>query len=396
LTPPLINCEAGLVFELAELTGIYVLTPDTIHNSSSDNCNSPITYSINRDTLTCEDLGIVNVTLYAEDVSGNLDSCQTTISVIYETPPNPTVTPGDTLLCNGESPEIVLNNSFQNIKFVWTVSGSPNITGYTPIDSVFGSVPFTISENLFNNSNNVQSVDYDITPYPYSGAGSGSPICASGYDTTITIYVNPTPNVGISAPDTVICDGEITTISINNPHVTLMGSWLYNLDVTSDAEISGATSDQTGITTGLFNETLTNSDTVVHKVIYHFTPRITPDDGGADCLNGLDTTITVWVNPVPEIRVSTDTVICDGDAVTINIRNPNNPIRGDWKYDLDVTAETEIGGESSDLIDLDGTSITETLTNSDTVVHYVDYNFTPKIFNDDGAAVSCPNGQLAV
>ena len=44
--------------------------------------------------------------------------------------------------------------------------------------------------------------------------------------------------------------------------------------------------------------------------------------------NGMDTTIIIWVNPTPEIRISTDTVICDGDVVTINIDNPNNPDPG--------------------------------------------------------------------
>ncbi len=128
------------------------------------------------------------------------------------------------------------------------------------------------------------------------------------------------------------------------------------------------------------------------KCEYHFTPRITPDDGGLDCENGSDTTVTIWVNPTPEIRISTDTVVCDGEVVTINVGNPNNPIRGDWKYNLVVTAEPEIGGAHPGGPDLDFAALPETLTNSDTISHYVDYEFTPLIYNDDGAVVSCPNG----
>ncbi len=42
-----------------------------------------------------------------------------------------------------------------------------------------------------------------------------------------------------------------------------------------------------------------------------------------------------------------------------------------------VTAEPEIGGAHPGGPDLDLTALPETLTNSDTVVHYVDYQFTP-------------------
>ena len=89
MTPPIISCEVGLLFQLEESSGIYILTPDTILNSGSDNCSSIITYSIDRDTLNCEDLGTVDITLTAEDPSGNITSCLTPITVVYETPPNP-------------------------------------------------------------------------------------------------------------------------------------------------------------------------------------------------------------------------------------------------------------------------------------------------------------------
>ena len=143
----------------------------------------------------------------AMDISGNIASCQTTITVIYETPPNPTVTPGDIVLCNGESPEIELDNSFQNIKFVWSVSASSEVSGFNPLDSTFGAFPFTISENIYNSSDNAQPVDYTFTIYPYSGNGPGSAICANGYDQTIRIWVNPTPGITADAPD-MICNDD--------------------------------------------------------------------------------------------------------------------------------------------------------------------------------------------
>ena len=260
-------------------------------------------------------------------------------------------------------------------------------------DGEYDIITDDISDQLINRTSTVQQISYKLNAKLRDDrVGNNYGYCEHSVDTTIVIWVNPIPDIQASTLDSVICNGDLITINITNPNNPIRGTWLYDLDVTPDPGITGASPDQLGIATTLINEALTNNDTTVQKVIYHFTPRIDPDDGGADCLDGMDTTIIIWVNPTPQIRISTDTVICDGDVVTINITNPNIPIRGDWKYDVEVTAEPEIGGESPDQADLDGPTFEETLTNSDTVVHYVDYTFTPKIYNDDGAVVSCPNG----
>ena len=61
------------------------------------------------------------------------------------------------------------------------------------------------------------------------------------------------------------------------------------------------------------SQTLFNSDTIVHKVEYHFYPRKTIDDS-LICAGGNDTTIVIWVNPTPEIRLSaSDLEICSGE-----------------------------------------------------------------------------------
>jgi len=53
------------------------------------------------------------------------------------------------------------------------------------------------------------------------------------------------------------------------------------------------------------------------------------------------------VNPTPQIRVSADTVLCNGETSTIAVRNPNTSVHGTWVYDLVVSAESEIDGERS-------------------------------------------------
>ena len=124
-------------------------------------------------------------------------------------------------------------------------------------------------------------------------------VVPTGLIPLIRIWVNPTPEIRVSAQDTVICDGENFTINVDNPNAPVRGNWKYDLQVTADPEIQGPDLNPTGITTSSFNITLENTDTVVHKVEYRFIPRITPDDNGVDCGNGLDTTIVIWVNPTP-------------------------------------------------------------------------------------------------
>ncbi|RLD65873.1 MAG: hypothetical protein DRI98_14245, partial [Bacteroidetes bacterium] len=240
----------------------------------------------------------------------------------------------------------------------------------------------------------VHYVDYRFTPKIYNDDGAAV-ACFNG-DTTIRIWVNPTPGIYVNASDSVLCNGDTTILTVRNPNIPIRGNWMYDLEVTADSEITGYTGDLTGVITPSLTEILTNSDTIVHRVWYHFTPRITPDDMGIECGNPRDTTIVIWVNPTPEIRVSSDTVICTGETVDISIRNPNDPIYGAWRYDLDVSAEPEIGGERASDIDLAFISISETLTNSDSVAHYVDYTFTPKIYNHGGLVPPCTNGDTTI
>jgi gliding motility-associated-like protein len=82
-----------------------------------------------------------------------------------------------------------------------------------------------------------------------------------------------------------------------NPNIMVRGQWIYDLKVTADAGISGNTVNGTYTSATNLTETLTNSDNIIHKVVYRFIPRIVPDDGGSDCVNGIEKSITIWVYP---------------------------------------------------------------------------------------------------
>ena len=65
-------------------------------------------------------------------------------------------------------------------------------------------------------------------------------------------------------------------------------------------------------------------------MIYHFIPRIAPSDFQADCENGRDTIITIWVNPTPRIFVDfPDTIFCNNDTAIISVDDGLGFVYGD-------------------------------------------------------------------
>ena len=110
------------------------------------------------------------------------------------------------------------------------------------------------------------------------------------------VFVNPQPEIQISVSDTLICDGESVTISVQNATDLIWGKWLYDLVVEPEAGITGNTISATYASPADLIDTLFNIDEDLHKVVYRFIPRIVSDDGVQDCAGG-EVKITVWINP---------------------------------------------------------------------------------------------------
>ena len=111
-----------------------------------------------------------------------------------------------------------------------------------------------------------------------------------------SVFVNPPPEIQISVSDTLICEGENVTISVQNTTDLIWGRLIYDLVVEPDAGITGNTISGTYERPANFSETLFNNDNNMQKVVYRFIPRIVSDDGVQDCAGG-EVKITVWINP---------------------------------------------------------------------------------------------------
>ncbi len=274
-----------------------------------------------------------------------------------------------------------------NWKYKLEIDYGDSISGILALEDVYDETDFLIRDTLKNLGNFWHVVSYTFTPWIESTWGGDS--CINGQDTTILIYVNPTPAIRVFTEDSVICNGESTAIEVYNPNKFVFGDWEYDLIIDADPEINGVRDTIiSGIADELIPVSIYNTDSVVHKVEYTFLPLKTIEDS-LICAGGTDTTIVIWVNPTPEIRVNADDLfLCDGDTVNFDVRNPND-VRGFWNYDLIMSYDESIGGIPSDSVtgDLafDGrVMIDYILTNSDTVAHEVEFRFVPRIEPDDG------------
>ena len=281
--------------------GTSTITESDVNNGSTDNCGIA-SMSIDVREFDCTNIGPNNVVLTVTDNSGNIGTCTSVVTVHYADNLVAGVTPAADIICDGETTSLTLSSNVPAISWTWSVTSAPEISGASGDNSGLLS---SIRQTLNNSDAGAHNVIYNIKPEVYG-------MCELP-DISAEIWVNPTPQVIVSSSESVICYGESTTISVSNPNTILQGQWLYNLTVTADAEISGNTSGGTYTSPTNLTETLTNSGTEKHQVVYMFTPRISPDDGGPDCI-GQPQIVTVWVHP--RVHYTTEISVYNGFNIT--------------------------------------------------------------------------------
>ncbi|MEZ5071171.1 MAG: hypothetical protein R2751_09420 [Bacteroidales bacterium] len=261
------------------------------------------------------------------------------------------------------------------------------LIGQLPTDSIYEVDQIT--DNLFNPDTAWHKATYHFIPIIDPADGGDS--CTTPNDTIIEVYVDPTPAIRVLAQDSIVCSGDVATITINNPNEFVIGSWEYDLVIDPDPEIDLVYDSIPGIDSTIITRQLINTDTLVHKVEFRFTPTRSIEEGLV-CAGGEDTTIIIWVNPVPEVRSGiSDTVICDGETVDLNVYSPNTQVRGSWHYNLRIFPDPGIGGVSSGVQSFPNDSTFQfTLTNSASVVRSVRFRLEPYITDPDGQ--TCNNG----
>jgi len=131
----------------------------------------------------------------------------------------------------------------------------------------------------------------------------------------------------------------------------------------------------TGINSGEFIYTWNSPGTYLLEV----------QERSSDGCNGPKLSGIVLANPKPVIRISvSDTLINNGNRLTISVQDPGDLTWGKWIYDLTVEPDRGIIGNSTSGTFTSPTELNEVLFTYDRKIHKVVYRFVPVIVNDEG------------
>jgi hypothetical protein len=321
---PVVRCKDATIY-LDLNTGKVTLLPGDIDNGSFDNTGIA-SMSVSNANFDCTDIGPNNVTLTATDRYGNTGTCTSVVTVLFAVTPAASVSASQQVICDNETTDIRLINNIPNTSWTWSVDASQWIGGSSPDNS--GRLN-QISQLLHNRDSLAHSIIYNVMPKVYG-------LCDLPA-MPVTVWVNPEPELRLNPGDTILCNGETTGITARNPNTTVMGEWESGLRIVADNEISGHSTDRIVNTGIIIADRLQNNDTVLHKVRYIFTPRITADNG-QNC-PGAERIVTVWVRPAIRYRKNLSNfngynISCFGKADGFILIDPSGssiPLSYYWK-----------------------------------------------------------------
>ena len=348
-------------------------TPDTICDNESStltatpsNQTDPVTYEWNPGGLVGQSV-VVNpnmtttYTVTATDDAGCTDTAEVTVTV--EPTPNPVIT-GDNTFCEGDSSVLdagvypqhswSTGETTQTITvyttgdYTVTVTESNGCTGSDVISiSVLDNPTVTVSANpnpvCLGDSSTVSAVaSGGQAPFTYNwnqGLGAGdshvvSPTSTTTYTVTITdnngcevidsvtLTVNPIPDVAATATPDTICLGESSDLLATGSGGT--EPYSYNWDQGLGA---GDSHNVTPIATTTYNVTLT-------------------DDYG--CIDTTEITVEVLTLPMVAANANPQT-ICEGDTSTISAVGSDGtpPYMYEWDQGLGVGASHDVTPETT-------------------------------------------------
>lgn len=267
-----------------------ILDPLDIDNGSFDNCGGLDTMYVLPSTITCDMIGdVVNVDLVVIDPSGNMDVCQTVVSVTGEGP-EPTFTAG---ACGSDTLFLFANPP----------GPSPNIWEYSWV----GPQGFTSSlQNPFiPNATGINSGTYTLTI-------SGFTDCEAVGTVQVSITDGPaTPTLSID--DLTICENQNMVLSV--PPVSGGGMISY---IWLDGD--GVPFDTTSTPTLVITPPFTPGE-------YCFT-AMTVRNG---CESGLSNEVCAMVIETPvAVTIDESIVVCEGDDVELGTFVEGPGITYEW------------------------------------------------------------------
>ncbi|MEQ8241771.1 PKD-like domain-containing protein [Fulvivirga sp.] len=229
------------------------------------------------------------------------------VTIVVTVRPRPTVTPSinDIQICSGEIVNISLPTDVANSIAAWTVSSNANVIGQ--FDGLGGS----LFQSLINTSSTQQVLTYTVEPFLLLDNGCTGPI------ETITVTIDPVPDVIINESQISICAGETVDILLNGntPNTT------YIVKASStNPNISGYVAD-TLVNGESINQVIAHTGTTPGTILYTITPQIIQPSPDVDPCAGLPQVVIVTVSPPVSAEILTeDEILCIGNNKAIEFQ----------------------------------------------------------------------------
>ncbi|WP_163709900.1 HYR domain-containing protein, partial [Mangrovibacterium lignilyticum] len=331
----------------------FTFTPDSLNNGkvpdgttytwSAPSVSGITGTASGTDTIAFSSGTLINTTTTAKTVpyivtpkSGDCPGNVFTVSVKVN--PTPVVADTSAAACsdvafsvtpaNGTSGNIVPSNT----SYSW---GTPVTTGGMTGSAGIGN---SITGTLVNETSTIQTVTYTVTPT--SGTCPGETF-------TLTVSVNPVPDVTISG-DKTICYGTDT------PYVTFTNKVDLPVTVTYNFDGANFQYDLNANETDSILAVINNEGSFVYSLVsaeYQDTPA---------CATGLSGTATINVEPITTVAITRNPLgaICQGEEVTFTADTANagaNPFL-QWQISIDggstwgdLVSETNVSFSSTTL-----------------------------------------------
>jgi hypothetical protein len=175
--------------------GSASIVPQDLDNGSSDNCNT-VSFSANKTTFNCGDVGTTQVTLTVTDANNNTDNCTADVTIEDNIPPVFTV----------DCPSNMVKCGAQNVSWIPPIATdnctlTPSIISHNP-GAYFG-------------------VGNTVVTYEYTDPGSQSISCS------FEVLIHPLPDVSIGQSAlSDFCQGlAVLNANVMNPTPPLTYAW---------------------------------------------------------------------------------------------------------------------------------------------------------------------------
>ena len=274
-------------------------------------------------------------------------------------------------ICSGNASSISLtaNSTGGTNTFAWTTSA---VTGLSGNSNSNGS---TLAQTLNTTNTSATNAVYSVTP-----TFTNNSIACAGSATNYTVTVNPIP-LYTGATSQTICSGTASSASLTAN--TTGGTNTFAWTSSAVTGLSG-NSASTGSTIA---QTLSTSNTSPTNGVYVVTPTYTNNSVGC---NGNTANVTITVNPLPVYTGTTSQTICSSQATSLSLTA--NTTGGTNTF---AWTSASVSGISGNVVG-SGSSIAQTLTNSNLTPTNAVYSIQSTFTNNSVACNNTTNGSATV